>query len=215
MSFEDLNNFKDQRLIERGFAQNSSDTAKSFVGQIFDQNPWFLGKVNSVLHEPSFAKVLEAANIGANELNSKISDIIAQEQDWKILIYFLGDKKLEDESYSLFLRLVQALGLKDEQWCLHHLEEEKKLEASIIEELPLVVISLGARPLAALLESKERLTKAHGKFHDSSFSDEATTHHFRVFPIFHPDFLLINPSMKRTTWNDLKKLMDYLREIPS
>ena len=34
-----------------------------------------------------------------------------------------------------------------------------------------------------------------------------------MVPIFHPDFLKINPKMKRTAWDDLQKVMRMIGKL--
>jgi DNA polymerase len=79
-----------------------------------------------------------------------------------------------------------------------------------IESLaPMYVVSLGAVSTNILLNSKEKMSAIHGNF----FNLHANTWNYQMMPIFHPDFLLINPNMKRTAWMDLQKLMQLLGKI--
>lgn len=79
---------------------------------------------------------------------------------------------------------------------------------------PSIVISLGAVSTNLLLGKKERLSQVHGEFFTRQYSFTSGEElDFIMIPIFHPDFLEINPSMKRTAWLDLQKVME-LWEIP-
>ena len=51
-------------------------------------------------------------------------------------------------------------------------------------------------------EARVILNKLRGKFHDYKG--------IKVMPTFHPAYLLRDPSKKRETWEDLKKVRDYL-----
>ena len=78
---------------------------------------------------------------------------------------------------------------------------------------PQFVIPLGAVPTNLLLEKRERLSQVHGKFFPRGFKlSNGTTHNVLVCPIFHPEFLLINPNMKRTAWMDLQKVMSHFQK---
>ena len=67
---------------------------------------------------------------------------------------------------------------------------------------PRVVISFGNTPTRALLRTKQPISKLRGEFHDY--------HGARLMPTFNPAYLLRDPSKKRETWDDMKKVRDYL-----
>ena len=78
---------------------------------------------------------------------------------------------------------------------------------------PQFVIPMGAIATNMTLEKRERLSKVHGEFFTKSLNiNERNVHKYMVVPIFHPEFLLINPNMKRTAWLDLKKVIEYLQK---
>jgi len=78
---------------------------------------------------------------------------------------------------------------------------------------PQFIIPLGAIPTNLLLRNKERLSQVHGKFFPKGFKlPSGLTHNVLICPIFHPEFLLINPNMKRTAWMDLQKVMGHLQK---
>ena len=70
---------------------------------------------------------------------------------------------------------------------------------------PKVIVVLGNTACQNLLETKVGITKLRGEFHD----------YFgvKVMPTFHPAYLLRDPSKKRETWDDMKKVRDYLNEV--
>ena len=61
---------------------------------------------------------------------------------------------------------------------------------------------MGNTALRNLLEIREGITRVRGKFQDFQG--------IKVMPTFHPAYLLRDPSKKRETWEDLKRVMDYL-----
>ena len=61
---------------------------------------------------------------------------------------------------------------------------------------------LGNTATHNLLEVKQGITRLRGQFHDY--------HGVKVMPTFHPAYLLRDPSKKKETWEDLKKVRDYL-----
>jgi DNA polymerase len=69
---------------------------------------------------------------------------------------------------------------------------------------PEVVVVLGNTAMKNLLGTKEGITKVRGIFQDYQG--------IKVMPTFHPAYLLRDPSKKRETWDDLKKVRDYLAQ---
>ena len=75
---------------------------------------------------------------------------------------------------------------------------------------PQFVVSLGAIATNTILGRKEKLTRVHGQFFPIKIQHESESCQVNLMPLFHPDFLLINPNMKRTAWIDLQKIMSEL-----
>src|SRR5207245_1423774 len=61
---------------------------------------------------------------------------------------------------------------------------------------------IGNTALRNLLEMREGISRVRGQFRDFRG--------IKVMPTFHPAYLLRDPSKKRETWEDLKKVRDYL-----
>lgn len=124
----------------------------------------------------------------------------------------------EPKQKELLGRMIQAMKLGDRpvlRLALPDQEEEHQDWAhNVLLHLghlrPAAVLSLGALSTNLLFGEKERLTRIHGQFFDFTVryaNDERT---FPLIPVFHPEFLLINPKMKEAAWSDLKKVMEFL-----
>lgn len=78
---------------------------------------------------------------------------------------------------------------------------------------PLFVLGLGALSSHLLLGRRERLSKVHGEIFSYKIEiPNQDSFTFNWMPLFHPEFLLINPNMKKAAWEDLKKLMEYVEK---
>ncbi|MBA3334014.1 MAG: uracil-DNA glycosylase [Acidobacteria bacterium] len=75
-------------------------------------------------------------------------------------------------------------------------------EISVVR--PKVIVVLGNTATQNLLGTKVGITKLRGEFQD----------YFgvKVMPTFHPAYLLRDPSKKRETWEDMKKVRDFLNQ---
>jgi len=76
-------------------------------------------------------------------------------------------------------------------------------EIEIIQ--PKIICTLGATATQALLGESAKITRARGIF--SEFKG------IPVLPTYHPAYLLRNPAEKRTVWEDMKKIMEKLKDI--
>ena len=68
---------------------------------------------------------------------------------------------------------------------------------------PKIIVSLGNLATQRLLQTKAGITTIHGTFQEF----ENTT----LMPTYHPAFLLRNPNMKKPCWEDLQKVMAFLK----
>ena len=68
---------------------------------------------------------------------------------------------------------------------------------------PRLIITLGNSPTKALLDTKQPISKVRGEF--ARFDGIA------VMPTFNPAYLLRDPTKKREVWQDMKKVVEFLR----
>ena len=123
----------------------------------------------------------------------------------------------------LLTKIIEAIGLKREEVLIGNvnrcrppgnrqptLEEAAICRPFLFREIsavqPDVIVVLGNTALRNLLETREGITRVRGKFQDFRG--------IKVMPTFHPAYLLRDPSKKRETWEDLKKVRDYLDSLP-
>jgi len=83
------------------------------------------------------------------------------------------------------------------------------LEAQIAEINPSIIATLGNTATKTLLDTEKGITSARGKFY--SWRGK-----IQVFPMFHPSYLLRNPSKEKgspkyQTWQDIKKIKKALQ----
>jgi DNA polymerase len=119
----------------------------------------------------------------------------------------------------LLTKIIEAIGLKREEVLIGNvnrcrppgnrpptLEEASMCKPFLLREIaivqPEVIVTLGNTAIQNLLGAKQGITKLRGKFQDYKG--------IKVMPTYHPAYLLRDPSKKRETWEDLKKVRDYL-----
>jgi uracil-DNA glycosylase family 4 len=123
----------------------------------------------------------------------------------------------------LLTKMIEAMGMKREDVIIGNvnrcrppgnrqptLEEAAICRPFLFREIaaikPEVIVVMGNTALRNLLELREGITRVRGQFRDFRG--------IKVMPTFHPAYLLRDPSKKRETWEDLKKVMDYLDSNP-
>jgi DNA polymerase len=70
---------------------------------------------------------------------------------------------------------------------------------------PKIMILLGATALKYMAGSGYKITREHGNW--------LVLHNRLAMPVYHPSALLRDPSLKRDTWNDFKKIVLKYREL--
>jgi len=122
----------------------------------------------------------------------------------------------------LLNKIIEAIGMKREEVFIGNInrcrppQNRQPLPAEaavckpfLIREIaivrPKVIVVLGNTACQNLLETKAGITKLRGEFQDY--------YGVKVMPTFHPAYLLRDPSKKRETWEDMKKVRDYLNNL--
>lgn len=119
----------------------------------------------------------------------------------------------------LLTKIIEAIGMKREDVIIGNvnrcrppgnrqptLEEAAICRPFLFREIaavqPDVIVVMGNTALRNLLEVREGITRVRGQFQDFRG--------IKVMPTFHPAYLLRDPSKKRETWEDMKKVREYL-----
>lgn len=122
----------------------------------------------------------------------------------------------------LLNKIIEAIGMKREDVFIGNinrcrppgnrtptLPEAETCKPFLLREIavvrPKVVVVLGNTACQNLLNTKVGITKLRGNFQD----------YFgvKVMPTFHPAYLLRDPSKKRETWEDMKKVRDEINKL--
>jgi uracil-DNA glycosylase len=124
----------------------------------------------------------------------------------------------------LLTKMIEAMGMKREDVIIGNvnrcrppgnrqptLEEAAICRPFLFREIaairPEVIVVMGNTALRNLLELREGISRVRGQFREFRG--------IKVMPTFHPAYLLRDPSKKRETWEDLKKVRDYLEQTAS
>ena len=162
------------------------------------------------------------------------SKVVHSEGNVKARLMFVGEAPGADEDAQgrpfvgragqLLNKIIEAIGMKREDVFIGNVNrcrpannrtptiaEAATCKPFLLREIALlrpdVIVGMGNTAMKNLLDTKEGITKLRGNFMDYKG--------IKVMPTFHPAFLLRDPSKKRETWEDMKKVREYLNKTKS
>jgi len=166
-------------------------------------------------------------------LYERRTNIVHTEGNRRARLMFVGEAPGADEDAQarpfvgragqLLTKIIEAIGFKREDVLIGNVnrcrppgnrppttEEASMCKPFLLREIaavqPEVIVVLGNTAMRNLLNIKQGITRVRGQFQDY--------HGVKVMPTFHPAYLLRDPSKKQETWQDLKKVRDYLETTP-
>jgi hypothetical protein len=222
-----------KKIIQKTKAwnQGTEPLAHTFEGALFKDSAWLFAFDESVTTESSVK--VPAAALVAPAVNPaiKAEAKVALKADALSLVLFVGDSYAVASGEDLLGKMIVAMKLRPGEF--NRVAFNEKLEdvndlaknltgpsvetVELLEQInkfkPNIVVSLGATVTNILLGKREKLSGIHGQFFDKTLNLNNESYSYQIMPIFHPDFLVINPNMKRTAWIDLQKVMERLGKI--
>jgi uracil-DNA glycosylase family 4 len=121
----------------------------------------------------------------------------------------------------LLTKIIQSIGLQREEVYIANIvkcrppqnrnPEPDEIEAChpfVLKQIeaiqPSIICALGTFAAQTLLKTHEKITALRGKVFDLDG--------IKVVPTYHPAFLLRNPERKREVWEDMKRILELLKE---
>jgi len=162
-------------------------------------------------------------------LHEQRTHVVHTEGNRKARLMFVGEAPGADEDAQsrpfvgragqLLTKIIEAIGMKREEVLIGNVnrcrppgnrapmpDEVAMCKPFLLREIaavqPEVIVVLGNTATKNLLDTREGITRLRGNFQEYKG--------IRVMPTFHPAYLLRDPSKKRETWEDLKKVRDHL-----
>jgi uracil-DNA glycosylase len=171
------------------------------------------------------------------ELCEKRTNIVHTDGNHQARLMFVGEAPGADEDAQakpfvgragqLLTKMIEAIGFRREEVLIGNVnrcrppgnrpptpEEASMCKPFLLREIavvqPEVIVVLGNTAMRNLLDIKQGITKVRGEFQNYQG--------VKVMPTFHPAYLLRDPTKKKETWEDLKKvraLLDSTRKSES
>lgn len=157
------------------------------------------------------------------------TNIVHTDGNQKARLMFVGEAPGADEDAQarpfvgragqLLTKIIEAIGLRREDVLIGNVnrcrppgnrpptpEEASMCKPFLLREIasvqPEVIVVLGNTAMQNLLDLKQGISRVRGQFQDFQG--------VKVMPTFHPAYLLREPAKKKETWEDIKKVRDYL-----
>jgi len=215
--------FKKILHITKALQEGRDPLARTFEGALFSSTSWPF----------TFQEEIPTEAMPPKKVPGTFSpEAVPPKKVPGTLVMFVGDTYQSDsDKEDLLGKMILAMKLKKDEFArlpfnealedINELEknldqpskETLELYSCIIENKPEVVVSLGATVTNILFGRREKLSGIHGQFIEKTVTVDSKSHTFTLMPLFHPDFLTINPNMKRTAWIDLQKVMERMGKI--
>jgi DNA polymerase len=207
--------------------ETSSKPTSTVVEKLFELAP--AGEKLQVSNETFEDIHNDIGNCTRCALHQGRTNICHTEGNRKARLMFVGEAPGADEDAQarpfvgragqLLTKIIEAIGLKREEVLIGNVnrcrppgnrapmpDEAAMCKPFLLREIavarPEVIVVMGNTAMKNLLDTREGITRLRGIFQDYKG--------IKVMPTFHPAYLLRDPSKKRETWEDLKKVRDYL-----
>ncbi|MFH1222882.1 MAG: uracil-DNA glycosylase [Pseudomonadota bacterium] len=214
-------------------AGGAGTSAETLLGEIRNDKPLYGDIFNTSNKFTTLDEV--KAHVGVCKkcrLNECRKTIVFGEGAPQAKLMFIGEGPGQDEDETgrpfvgragqLLTKIIEAMGLKREDVyianivkcrppanrtpaddeiiaCAPYLAEQ----ISVIK--PKVIVALGAPATCTLFNRKIKISEMRGKFYD-------WMNGVKLMPTFHPAYLLRNPVDKKLVWDDMKKVMELMRD---
>ncbi len=218
-----LNNPKEEQTRENTMPVKTSEEMPSLFGEIVQTLPESIETIEEIR--------LDIGNCTRCTLCESRTTIVHSDGNREANLMFVGEAPGANEDAEgrpfvgkagqLLNKIIESIGLKREDVFIGNVNrcrppqnrQPTPLEAAtckpfLLREIsvvrPKVIVVLGNTATQNLLGTKVGITKLRGEFQD----------YFgvKVMPTFHPAYLLRDPSKKRETWEDMKKVRDFLNQ---
>ncbi len=218
-----LNNPKEEQTRENTMPVKTSEEMPSLFGEIVQTLPESIETIEEIR--------LDIGNCTRCTLCESRIKIVHSDGNREANLMFVGEAPGANEDAEgrpfvgkagqLLNKIIESIGLKREDVFIGNVNrcrppqnrQPTPLEAAtckpfLLREIsvvrPKVIVVLGNTATQNLLGTKVGITKLRGEFQD----------YFgvKVMPTFHPAYLLRDPSKKRETWEDMKKVRDFLNQ---
>lgn len=209
---------------------------------LFSDIPATPGKIAETLEIPPANETLDDIRLDLGDcrrckLWSTRTNIVFGEGNPQARLMFVGEGPGADEDLSgrpfigragqLLTKMIEAIGLSRDEVYIANVVKSRPpenrnperdevsaclpfLRRQIGVVRPQLIVTLGNPATQTLLETTVGITRLRGQFHDYPRLPGV-----RVMPTFHPAYLLRSPDKKREAWEDLKKVRDFLKQIPN
>jgi hypothetical protein len=114
-----------------------------------------------------------------------------------------------------FEKIITAMKLTASEIILYPIEKDDQILADDVMALatfyrPSVIVTFGAKAAHGVLKNNDRLQLFQGQFFKRTLAEGQQ---ITVVPLFHPTIFENNFNMKKITWDNMQKIMEFLKNL--
>ena len=178
-----------------------------------------IDRAEAVSVAPEIAMTTEAIEEVEPITMAEVAPLICGSLIFAVDVPFVGqpqfrqDGAADNEPEILINKMISSLEMTSDSWKLWVAPQgdDPLTEADfsaflegVGDKSKTTVLSFGVRVTEMMLGKRQRISEVHGQALQGRSQ-------LSVIPFFHPDYLMVNPGMKRTVWNDLQKAKSTLQ----
>lgn len=180
-----------------------------FAHGLFSQTDFYLkamGKREAKPSRPSLGVL--------KETSSFLGESTAKSTREGVKVLFLASHFQSQGARDMVDKMAEAMSLSSKEAVVLVVEEGEKRDKLIHQiyatRAPYVV-AFGAFVGNLLLQTNKRLTDLRGRFYIRAIENPEHSQQnlsVKILTVFHPNFLLVNPSLKAAAWSDLQLIIN-------
>ena len=122
------------------------------------------------------------------------------------------EQGISEQSKLLMDKILLSMQLKNSDFqyltALDKHQNQDALCASISNSKTRVIFLIGTLTMQHFLGKDKKISQTQGQIFDYSYQDCI----YYFIPLYHPDFIALNSSIKNLTWNSVKNLIPWLKQ---
>lgn len=152
--------------------------------------------------------------LNANEESHPNSQELVLDENKPILVILdsQSDQGISEQSGQLMEKILLSMQLKQTDFQYLSTWEKKLTQDALCAALTTskirIIFLIGTLTMQHFLGKDKKISQTQGQVFDYSYQDST----FYFIPLYHPDFVALNSSIKNITWNSVKNLIPWLKQ---
>jgi hypothetical protein len=185
-----------------------------FIESLLPDYPISVNPAYSFLTEPDTSTSIEVIEKNSLELPilQTFSFIVDQDKPVLVLLEPEGEQGISEQSQLLLEKIFLSMGIKQNQIQYHNFWS-KELDSDLLRQKisgsqVKIIFLIGTLTMQHFLGKDKKISQTQGQIVEQKYQDDT----FFFIPLYHPDFISLNASIKNLTWTSVKTLMPWIKQ---